>query len=133
MIKDINEKEKVTFIISSHILSELDLVATKFGFIEQGALLEELTYDELHEHTSKSLVIKVDDVDKAIRLLESKLDVKNYSINKNNEIVLKDYIEEPYKVSKVLINGELKLYTIKKQETTLEEYFLRLVGGEQND
>jgi len=133
MITDINKKENTTFIISSHILSELDLVATKFGFIDHGVLLKELTYDELHQHTGKSLIIEVDDKDKAIKLLETQLGAKNYSIGKNNEIVLSDYLDESDKVSRVLVENNLKLYAIKKQETTLEEYFFSLVGGDKND
>ena len=55
VIKDVHARLGVTFIISSHILGELDLVATRFGFIECGVLLKEITHAELHEQTSNSL------------------------------------------------------------------------------
>ena len=99
MIIDINKKDNVTFIISSHILSELDLVATKFGFIDSGVLLKELSHNELHTNTSTASIIEIVDTEKARQILE-KSDLK---------------------------------YTIKNKETTLEEYFFKLVGGGQND
>ena len=99
MIIDINKRDNVTFIISSHILSELDLVATRFGFIDNGVLLKELSHDELHKNTRESSIIEIADTDEARQILE-KSDLR---------------------------------YTIKNKETTLEEYFFKLVGGEQND
>ncbi len=53
VIKKINEEYGTTFIISSHILSELDKVSNKFGFIDNGILVEEINYKELHKYTSK--------------------------------------------------------------------------------
>jgi len=133
IIREVNKKENTTFIISSHILSELDLVATKFGFINHGVLLKEISYKELHQQTSKSLIIEVDNFDKAINILETKLKIKDYEKGKNNEIILNEYLTEPDKVSRLLMENDLKLYTIKKQETTLEEYFFKLVGSGNND
>ena len=133
IIKEINKKENTTFIISSHILSELDLVATKFGFIDHGILLREIHYKELHQQTSKSLIIEVDNTSKAIKLLETELKISNCEIGKNNEIILSKCLNESDKVSKLLVENGLKLYSIKKQETTLEEYFFNLVGGANND
>ena len=55
VIKNTHEQTGATFIISSHILSELDLVATQFGFIDHGVLLKEITHGDLHEHTETTL------------------------------------------------------------------------------
>jgi ABC-2 type transport system ATP-binding protein len=52
LIRRYAREQGITFIISSHILSELDAVATCFGFLEQGVLLEELTREQLHAKTS---------------------------------------------------------------------------------
>lgn len=130
MIKKINEKDKTTFIISSHILSELDLIANKFGFIDHGILVEEIKYDALHKQTSKSLIIEVDDIKKCCNIIEVKLKTQKYIIDEKC-IILNDYLDEADKVSKAIIDNGLKLYTIKKQETTLEEYFMNLVGGNE--
>jgi ABC-2 type transport system ATP-binding protein len=113
-------------------LSELDLVATKFGFIDQGVLLREMSHGELHKLTQKSLIIEVNDTNKAVELLETELKTKKYSVDKNKEIILEDYLQEPHKVSKLLVENGLELYTIKRQETTLEQYFINLIA-EKND
>jgi len=101
VIKDIRAQTGTTFIISSHILAELDLLATRFGFIEGGVLLEEISREELHEKTDKKLlVIEVDDEQKAC---------------------------------KALTDAGVKLYDVHRQETALEDYFMRLIGGARND
>jgi len=133
LIKEINEKEGVSFIISSHILSELDLVATRFGFIDKGNLLKEVSYEDLHQSTSKALIVEVDDYDKAINIISKNLETQNFTSGKNKSIILSDYLEEPNKVAKILINNGIELYSLKKQETTLEEYFINLIGGDGND
>jgi hypothetical protein len=73
------------------------------------------------------LIIEVDNIEKAIDLLENTLKTKKYSLNDEWEIVLEDYIKEPHIVSKLFVEQGLKLFTIKKQETSLEQYFISLV------
>ncbi|MDR2541671.1 MAG: ABC transporter ATP-binding protein [Candidatus Peribacteria bacterium] len=127
MIKQINEQEGVTFVISSHILSELDLIATKFGFIDRGVLLKEISHSELHKLMHTSLVIEVDKREKAEELLRTTLKTENYSITQQGEILLEDHVNEPHIISKLFIQEGLQLSTIKRQETTLEQYFISLV------
>lgn len=98
VIKSVHAQTGTTFIISSHILAELDLIATRFGFIERGVLLEEISHAELHEKTDKKLlVIEADDEEKA---------------------------------REVLNKSGVKIRDVYKRETTLEDYFIRLIGGE---
>ncbi len=133
MVRGLNEQHGTTFVISSHILSELDLVATKFGFIDSGVLLKEIGRDELHRLTGKSLVAEVDDRERAVGILRRELDVAGEIGGTGNEIVLTDCIERPDAVSKALVEGGVRLYAIGKKESTLEEYYLNMVGGHKND
>ncbi|MDR2640755.1 MAG: hypothetical protein LBC61_05640 [Candidatus Peribacteria bacterium] len=57
------------------------MVATKFGFIDHGMLLKEVSHKELHKLMNTSLVVEVDNVEKAVDLLENTLKTKKYSIN----------------------------------------------------
>jgi len=132
LIKKIHAESNTTFLISSHILSELELVATRFGFIDHGKLLKELTYEELHQYAHTGVVIEVDNVERAIGLLEKKLQVKKCVRRKNREILLEGYEDETDKIAKVIVDGDLKLYAMKDQTITLEEYYLQLIGGEAN-
>jgi ABC-2 type transport system ATP-binding protein len=130
VIKNAHEQTGATFIISSHILAELDLVATQFGFIEQGVLLKEISHTELHEHTKKSLNIEVDDIAKAQEILKS-MGIDNAAVD-DNRLTLETHLDKSDEIARALINSGVKLYDLHRQETTLEEYFMRLIGGKQD-
>ncbi len=132
LIMSLNKDYGITFVISSHILTELSLMATRFGFIDKGVLLSEMSQQELHEANQKSLRIKVDNVDLATELIESVLESKNYQVNDKGEIILFDFVQSPEVVAKVLVEKGIALYQLSANETTLEEYFLNLVGDHQN-
>jgi len=127
VIKNVHSQTGTTFIISSHILSELDLVATRFGFIEQGALLQEITRYDLHEHTKKTLFIEVNDPDKALESLRP-LGIENITTD-GGRLVLDSHTDMANEIARALINGGMELYGLHKRETTLEEYFIQLVGS----
>lgn len=130
MIRDLREQHGTTFILSSHVLSELDLVATKFGFIDHGVLVNEISHEELHQHTQSALTIQVDNTDKAAALISEFMHTKNYMVSPQNELILEDCAEQSNKIAKLLISHNLELYSLHKKETTLEEYFISLVGGQ---
>ena len=127
VIKDIHVSSGTTFIISSHILSELDLVATRFGFIEQGVLLKEITHSDLHEYTKKTMLIEVDDAPKAQAVLET-LGIGDVSVD-GNRLILGSHLDRTAEIARALITGGVQLFDLHRQETTLEECFVRLVGG----
>jgi ABC-2 type transport system ATP-binding protein len=129
VIKDTHEETGATFIISSHILAELDLLATRFGFIEQGVLLKEISHADLHEQTKKSLLIEVGDLAKAQGLLKA---WGAESVIENGKLVLQEWLDSSHEIAKTLINGGVEVYDLHRRETTLEEYFIKLVGGGEN-
>ena len=132
VIKNAHTQSGTTFIISSHILSELDLVATRFGFIEQGVLVKEITHNNLHEQTKKLLVIETNDAWKAQSALKS-MGIENISAD-GNKLTLDSHLGQSNQIARTLINAGVELYDLHRQETTLEEYFIRLIGtgGGQN-
>ncbi|MCL1879686.1 MAG: ABC transporter ATP-binding protein [Actinomycetia bacterium] len=131
VIKEAHSQTGATFIISSHILAELDLVATQFGFIEQGVLIKEISHTELHEHTRKSLVIEVDDVLLAQAVLKP-LGASVAAVN-GNRMTLASHLDQSNYLARALLDGGVELYDLHRQETTLEEYFMRLIGGGKRD
>ncbi|MDR1795331.1 MAG: ABC transporter ATP-binding protein [Erysipelotrichaceae bacterium] len=128
LIKKENNENGTTFIVSSHILSELDLVATRFGFIEQGNLVEQITHTDLHEHTKKSLIVDVDDGQIAAAVLKAKLGVEELTL-RDNRLILDTHLDQPDAIAKALVQEGVALYRLAPQETTLEEYFMKLIGG----
>ncbi|MGG5463283.1 ABC transporter ATP-binding protein [Clostridium sp. B9] len=130
MIKNLNEEYNITIILSSHILSELAQVATKFGFIDNGRLLKEITIDELNEECNKSILIRVDDVEKATMIIEEKLNTNNFSVINNKEIRLYDYLDNPSEVSFQLNSNGVRVNSINEIGLNLEDYFLNLIAEE---
>jgi ABC-2 type transport system ATP-binding protein len=128
VIKDAHSQFGTTFIISSHILSELDLVATQFGFIEKGHLLREVSHSDLHTAMQKSLYIEVDNEEKAFSVLRTKLGVKPVRTG-SGQLILESHIDEPQIVSQALTSAGVSILGLRKQETSLEDYFIGLVGG----
>ncbi|GHU09855.1 bacitracin ABC transporter ATP-binding protein [Alphaproteobacteria bacterium] len=128
IIKRENKENGTTFIVSSHILGELDLVATRFGFIEQGKLLQEISHEDLHRHTQKSLIIEVDDTKKALRVLEVLLKITDAEV-KGGQIILEKHINRSAEIASALVGNGLKLHKLAPRETTLEEYFINLIEG----
>jgi ABC-2 type transport system ATP-binding protein len=126
-----NKERGTTFIVSSHILGELDLVATRFGFIEQGNLLQEISHADLHEYTKKSLIIDVENGAQAVLVLQSKLGISDVTVN-DNRLTLSSHFGKPNEIVRTLVNEGLEIYRISPQETTLEEYFMKLIGSVRN-
>lgn len=126
-IKKLNEEENITMLISSHILSELYLIADRFCFIEKGQIIKELSKEELDLECSKNICIKTSDIKKACFVLESKLKTLNYKIIDSNEIRLYDYLENPEKVNRVLVENDIKVLSFHETGITLEEYFKEIV------
>ncbi|MCL2672227.1 MAG: ABC transporter ATP-binding protein [Clostridiales bacterium] len=127
VIRDTHRQTGATFIISSHMLAELDLVATQFGFIERGVLVKEISHTDLHEHTKKSLIIAVNDTEKARTLLCAQ-GIENITVHEKH-LVLDAHLDRSHEIARALINGDVEIYDLHRQETTLEEYFIRLTGG----
>ena len=132
LILDINRNYDTTFIISSHILSELEVLSNKFSFLHEGILIETLTKEELKKKCQHQLLIKTNDTNKATVILEEKLNTKNYTINAKNEILLSDYVDSPNLVADVIYANGLHLYQLTPYSITLEEFFLKMIGGIQN-
>lgn len=117
----------ITLLISSHILSELYLLANEFGFLETGKLIKELSKEELDLECSKCLVIKTDDSKKVSVLLEKELNTNNYKVINNEEIRVYDYTDDSDKVSDVLVNNKIKIKGFYESGISLEEYFKEII------
>jgi ABC-2 type transport system ATP-binding protein len=132
-IKNIHQATGTTFIISSHILSELDLVATRFGFLEQGVLLKQVSHQDLHEQTKKSLVLETSDAAAAKALIESQLGLAaSPTPGKPEALTLESGLERSHEIARLLVQNNISLFEMHRRENTLEDYFIRLIGGEKD-
>jgi len=133
LIKKLNREKGLTVLISSHILSELHLLATSFGIIHQGKLLEELTAKELDEKCRQHLKILVDDPAMAATILEQNLATTDFEVMRDGIIKLYKYLDDVRTVSRALTNNGLVIEHLSQNGDKLESYFSKLIGGAEND
>jgi len=130
LMRHLNE-QGVTIMISSHILSELSQIATKYAFIHNGQLVKSITQEQLHEECKRSLMVTVDDPVKAVAVLESALNIHNYSQVSASEIRIYEYLDDPAEVIFQLSQGGIRVASLHEVGDTLEDYYTKIVGGEQ--
>ncbi|HDK7138425.1 TPA: ABC transporter ATP-binding protein [Clostridium botulinum] len=130
LLKKLNKEKNITMLISSHILGELYQLATCYGIIHKGKLMEQITLKELDEKCKRSLSIKVDDVNKAATILETELSTNNFKVLPDGTIKLYDYVDNSRLVSSTLTKRNIIIDQIMPNESNLEEYFINLVGGD---
>ena len=125
LLIELNQRDGITVLISSHILSELEKIASCYGFISHGKLLEEITAQELRERCRKSLMVKVDKLDKAEKVLKQ-LGSLDYKASPNGEIKIYDNL----KIKDVVVGLDeagVNLLGINSSEESVEDYYLNLV------
>lgn len=136
LVQKLNRERGITFVISSHILGELGLMATRFGFIHEGKLLEEINREDIQKKTQEQIIIKVDQPEKAAVIVEEHFPGVRYTINGDHELLIMDMTDQINEIAKLLVNNHLELYKLMAQSCSLEEYYLNLIGykgGENND
>lgn len=123
------EKGK-TILISSHILSEISLLADDIGILHKGVLLEEESLAALEQKSSKYIHFTVSDTAQAGRILEQALGEKQFLIQDGHNIRLYNLNLPVTKVIGVFIENGLDVSQAHTCENTLEEHFKQITGGE---
>ncbi|GLC90449.1 ABC transporter ATP-binding protein [Lysinibacillus piscis] len=133
LLKKLNQEYGITILISSHILSELHLLASHYGIIHKGQLIEQLTTNELDEKCQQYIHIKVDNPDKATTVLEQQLNTRQFEVLPDGTIKLFAYTNSPGNVSTALVQAGLVIEAFMPMGEDLETYFTNLVGGALNE
>ncbi|WP_130849006.1 ABC transporter ATP-binding protein [Intestinimonas timonensis] len=129
-IKNLSAMHGKTILISSHILSEIALLADDIGIIDHGVLLEESSMEELAKKNSKYILLRVSDVPKASLILERQFHVKEYSVQDEQTLWLYDTTLDMAAINKALVVQDVAVISSQLCNDTLEDYFKRITGGE---
>ncbi|OZV13038.1 bacitracin ABC transporter ATP-binding protein [Tissierella sp. P1] len=132
LLLKINRELGTTIILSSHILNELSMIANRYAFIHDGTLIEEVSKEELDEKCRRYLKLKVNDAKKTTVILEKELDILHYKVLNNNEIEIYEELNNLNLITKILIENNVEIKSINEGTQTLEEYFIKLIGGHIN-
>jgi ABC-2 type transport system ATP-binding protein len=121
-------EQGVTVFMSSHILTEVDRLATRIGIIHQGSLIEEIEAGKLEELRSPRLEVEVRDLEAALRALAG---AGFEAIAQAGAIILTqaEAIAAPDRVATILVNAGAAPTRLAIQQEDLEAHFLRLTGA----
>ncbi len=129
---ELNKKREITILISSHILGEIQQLATNIGIIHNGKLLEEIDYNSLQKKNRHYINLKVNDDKSAVTILENDIKIKDYMVLSPNNIRVYEMLDKSNYIAKTLISKGLEVYEVNVMNDTLEDYFVKLTGGEQH-
>ena len=129
ILSHLNKKYGITMLISSHILDELEMIATRYGFIHQGQMIEEITAEKLQEKLKKYISLDVENIGLATITLEQKLHTENFKVMDDHTIYLYDFVSESSQVATTLIQEGVILNKMNISNVSLENYYLSLIKG----
>lgn len=129
ILNHLNKKYGITMLISSHILDELEMIATRYGFIHQGQMIEEITAEKLQEKLKKYISLDVENIGLASITLEQKLHTENFKVMDDHTIYLYDFVNESSLVATTLIQEGVILNKMNISNVSLENYYLSLIKG----
>ncbi len=130
LILKLNREKGITFLISSHILTELSLVATKYGIISKGKIIKEITAQQLHDECSKNTVIQSTDV-AALQSTVAAL-LPDFPIHPvTNGIKITGDIDLNTVLGKIIADG-INITAVNCSESSFEDYYLSTIGGAHN-
>lgn len=133
LLKKINKEKGITILISSHILGELSEVATTYGIISGGKLIEEISSEALAEKCRQYIDLKVDDAKKAVILLEREFGITDYEVLEDNKIKVFSHLDKGGAINSILSKAGVIVENISIKGEKLEEYFMDSIGGVLND
>jgi ABC-2 type transport system ATP-binding protein len=128
LLSALAHEKGVTIFMSSHILTEVDRLATRIGIIHLGKLIEELDTDALEKLRSKRLEIKARDLQAAQIYLQN----AGYRLASNDEtIMIEDVraIEHPDNIAEIMVNAGIPPTRLAVEQQNLEDHFMQLTGG----
>ena len=122
-----NERGK-TILISSHILEELSKIATDYGIIHNGCLIQELTRKELMKRCSERIELTLSCPEQAVPVLD-RMGFVNYQIVDKEHIHVFERLNESAGLNTELVTSGISVREISLRNEELETYFLNLTGG----
>ena len=119
-------EEGVTFLISSHILAELEKICTKIGMISHGELLEEITMEELHKNARRQIIIESEDQDAVYALLQANPAFPEV-VKEGTRVILYGDVDLN-KVMQLLVGNGITVESLNTVQETIEDHYIKLLG-----
>ena len=127
LLLELKEKQGMTVLISSHLLSELEQIADYFVMMSKGKVLEILEQDHLSNKMEKSIYLATNDNLRMQDVLEE--EGVNYQVDKDYLVL--DGEKEPMAIIQMVLRAHLEVHEIFYQKLHFEDYYLEQIGGEK--
>lgn len=125
----LNHERQITILISSHILGELSKVATHYGVIRDGVLIEEFSAAELAMRCRRCQKLVTDETEKAARILEEEAGIHNFDVPEPGLIRVFERLSDTAVTNRLLVENGVNLRESYLTGQDLEGYFMELTGG----
>ena len=129
LILKLNKEKNITFMISSHILTELNLVANRYGIISHGKMVDEVSKEDITNLNKKQTKIKTNNNDLAVEVLKENF--SNELAILGDEVVIYGEFNITDLVSKLAAKGVI-INNISTKDASIEDFYLSTLGGEKN-
>ena len=126
ILEKINQERQTTILISSHILTELYHVSTCFGFIHEGAVIQELSKKEFDALCTEDLIVHVNDIKLACALIKEQY-APDFTVVNDHELRIHSGEVVAERLNQLLVMNNIDVYYLGKQELSLENYYTNLV------
>lgn len=133
-LRELAEKEGLSVMVSSHLLSEMELMCDRFGIIDGGKMIGIRTMEDIKKNTSaniKTYILDVDNKEKALEIIKS--NNKNVSIiDSDDGIKVSCEKDQLARVNKLLIENAISLFTVQILTKSLEDEFMEVTKGSKD-
>lgn len=130
LIRKLNKEHGVTLFVSSHILTELHQTATQYILLHRGRVLEELSQDSLDEKCRKCIAISTNNPKRAMQIISDFFATQNLGIDGDGAVLVYDHLDRAAEIPLALGNAGVGMTGMTQRGESLEDYFLRRIGGE---
>ncbi len=132
LILKLNKERGITIMISSHILGELVKMATCYGVINNGELVDQFDADDLKNRVKTRIRIKANDPDGVCQILQNEIGVQDCTLEDDGSVSVFDHLDDSGKINLALSEHDIIVEYINKEGGDYEDYFIKLMGGNKN-
>ena len=129
ILTDIVKDHECTVLVSSHILGELEKIATHYGIIRGGKMIVEMTAEELENSCPTFVALQTKVMEEAIEVLKKKYSRVETDEEKNFVRVYE--AKNPEEVVTYLYKNKIVVNEIKTDKIGLEEYYINLMNKKE--
>lgn len=129
LLQRLSREKNITIILSSHILTELEQLATVYGFLTDGKLAEQITAEEIKEKCSDYIEINVSEPERYTAVLEKNFRTESYKVLPDKTIHIVNPMMDIGAYSRLASENRMDISRLERRQVTLEEYYMDLKNG----